>query len=229
MTSPRCNKPDKATTMKRNIKHLGGLLAASVLLPGLSSATVLLDTGAPTGTTASVVNATSWVAAEFSATAGDVVQSLGAYLTQGAGSVGDSFTFDIYSNSNFINGRSTSRQLLDAVTATFTTNGWNLASTSWVVPTTSSYWLAVQIDNSSVSQSAGLSMPNEASATTGSVPASGFAYLGPNTGQKFVSAGALPVGLEVSTSPVPLPAAVWLFGSGLAGLTAVARRRRTAA
>jgi hypothetical protein len=31
-----------------------------------------------------------------------------------------------------------------------------------------------------------------------------------------------------STSPVPLPAAVWLFGSGLMGLVGVSRRRKAA-
>ena len=32
--------------------------------------------------------------------------------------------------------------------------------------------------------------------------------------------------VDVSTSPVPVPAALWLFGSGLLGLVGVARRRR---
>ncbi|RRQ21596.1 VPLPA-CTERM sorting domain-containing protein [Thiohalobacter thiocyanaticus] len=33
---------------------------------------------------------------------------------------------------------------------------------------------------------------------------------------------------EASLSAVPVPAAVWLFGSGLAGLVGIARRRRNA-
>jgi len=33
----------------------------------------------------------------------------------------------------------------------------------------------------------------------------------------------------LTTAPVPVPAAVWLFGSGLAGLVGLARRRRVAA
>ena len=36
---------------------------------------------------------------------------------------------------------------------------------------------------------------------------------------------AIGAGIEVTTSPVPVPAAVWLFGSGLLGLVGVARRR----
>ena len=37
---------------------------------------------------------------------------------------------------------------------------------------------------------------------------------------------AFAVGAAMNTAPVPVPAAVWLFGSGLLGLVGVARRRR---
>jgi hypothetical protein len=46
------------------------------------------------------------------------------------------------------------------------------------------------------------------------------------TNLKLSSAGVLTIG---STSPVPLPAAVWLFGSGLLGLIGVGRRKVAAA
>lgn len=36
------------------------------------------------------------------------------------------------------------------------------------------------------------------------------------------------ISMEIQTTPVPMPAAVWLFGSGLLGLVAVARRRQVA-
>lgn len=43
--------------------------------------------------------------------------------------------------------------------------------------------------------------------------------------------GPIPAGgeyiLNVSLAPVPIPAAVWLFGSGLLGLVTVARRKKT--
>jgi hypothetical protein len=46
----------------------------------------------------------------------------------------------------------------------------------------------------------------------------------------FVAPGGIPVVVDyvpgqVTVSPVPVPAAVWLFGSGLLGLVGVARRR----
>lgn len=37
--------------------------------------------------------------------------------------------------------------------------------------------------------------------------------------------GTYPIYQEISVSAVPVPAAVWLFGSGLIGLTGIARRR----
>lgn len=41
----------------------------------------------------------------------------------------------------------------------------------------------------------------------------------------YCSAGLEPY-LEITTSPVPVPAALWLFGSGLMGLMGVMRRKR---
>jgi hypothetical protein len=41
--------------------------------------------------------------------------------------------------------------------------------------------------------------------------------------QKKAVAGA--VGMEIMTTPIPVPAAVWLFGSGLLGLIGIARRK----
>jgi hypothetical protein len=44
--------------------------------------------------------------------------------------------------------------------------------------------------------------------------------------RKFTESGALPIGVEVTAaSPVPVPPAVWLFGSGLLGLAVFSRRK----
>jgi len=34
--------------------------------------------------------------------------------------------------------------------------------------------------------------------------------------------------VEVSLAPIPIPAAAWLFGSGLLGMVGIARRKKTA-
>jgi hypothetical protein len=58
----------------------------------------------------------------------------------------------------------------------------------------------------------------------GTAPALAFAF---NSGGGYATAGALPFGVQVdATTPVPLPAAVWLLGTGLVGLGSRARRRR---
>jgi hypothetical protein len=49
---------------------------------------------------------------------------------------------------------------------------------------------------------------------------------GPFPGQKPQFVGTTADDFPVSGSPVPVPAAVWLFGSGLVGLVGVARRKK---
>jgi len=216
--------------MNRKTTLLGGALAAAFLLPGVSGATMLLDTGTPTGTGGpAVLSTTAWSAAEFVAQGGEDITSLAAYVTQstGPGEPGNTFTFDIYSNSAFIGVRSGQLAPLATATATYEADGWTTAAVNWTTPgaagTSSDYWVALEV--SSTTQTKGLDLPQEISNTTGTVPALGFATL---SGGKFTQTGALPIGLEVTaTSPVPLPPAAWLLGSGLLGLAVFARRKPT--
>ena len=86
---------------------LAAALTLAALEPGIASASFVLDTGTPpaTGTPSAVLNTSDWYAAEFSVTAGQTINSLSAYLTQGVGTVGDSYTWDIYSTAfNFLGG-----------------------------------------------------------------------------------------------------------------------------
>lgn len=195
-------------------------VSAALLLPGVSRADLILDTGTPTGTSTYVLSTKSFLAAKFAGTAGQTITGLSAYLTQGAGTIGDQFDFDIYADSGFTNrprpGPVFSTQ------GTFTGNGWNTTSVSWTPSSSGNYWLALQV--SSTSQTRGLSLPGEASSTSGSVPALAFAYLGTGTNSQYTTSGAPAVGLQVSS--VPLPAAAWLLGSGLLGMGATIRRKK---
>ncbi len=215
--------------MNRKTMLLGGVLAAAFLSPGIASATLLLDTGIPGGTGGpAVLSSASWSAAEFAAPAGTDVLSLSAYLSANeTGAPGDTFTFDIYSASSFINVRSSQLAPLATAVATYEGGtGWTTAAVSWTAPAVAQggsddYWLAVEVTGSNHTN--GLDLPLESSSTTGTVPALGFATL---SGGKFTQSGALPIGLEVSTTPpVPLPPAVWLLGSGLLGLALLSRRK----
>jgi len=213
------------------------LLTATLLAPGLASASFVLDTGTPTSNTGSPVNTLStsqFVAAEFDVTtANAAITELSAYLTEGAGNVGDTFTVDIYSTSNFT-GRSNQRNQLYTTTGTFEGNGWNNVSMDWTPTSTGNYWVALQV--SSTTQTRGLDLPGAgittASATTpsGTVPALAFADAGTN-GQYIIestSAPTTPFGIQLQTAPVPLPAAAWLLLSGIGGLGMLVRRRRAA-
>jgi hypothetical protein len=214
--------------MSKKATLIGGAVAAVLLLPGVASAEFLLDTGTPTGTGGpAVLNSSSWVAAEFNATAGEDITALSAYLMPGAGAgqLSNTFTFDIYSSTNFT-GRANLRSVPASFAGSYTADGWNTTAVNWIVPTTGEYWLALQV--APTGQTNGLDLPQETSDTTGTEPAIAFARLtGSGTSSEYTTAGALPVGLEVTASPVPLPPGLLLLGSGLLGLGVMSRAQHS--
>ena len=44
---------------------------------------------------------------------------------------------------------------------------------------------------------------------------------------KYLGQGIMEYTYAIEVSPVPLPAAIWLFGSGLIGLIGIARRKKS--
>jgi hypothetical protein len=221
--------------MNIKLTSIGGALLVAAFFPGLASASYLLDTGLPTSNTGAPVtllNTSQFVAAEFDVTTANVaITELAAYLTLGVGNVGDKFTVDVYSTSNFT-GRANQRTQLYSTTGTFTQNGWNDVTMNWTPTSSGNYWVALQV--SSTSQTKGLDLPGAgittASAATpsGTAPAIAFAYAGTN-GQYAVestSAPTTPFGVELmQATPVPLPSAAWLMMSGMIGGLAFVRRR----
>jgi hypothetical protein len=205
---------------------IAGAIAAALLAPGIAAASFVLDTGTPTGTGAPIeLTSAQFIAGEFAATAGDTIVDLSAYLTQGAGEPGDTFTFDIYASTGFTSRSSNRPAPVYTATGTFAANGWNTTAVNWTPSSTGDYWLALQV--ASPTNTRGLDAPLEASASTGTAPALAFAYAG-SSGQYGLSS-AYPIGLEVTdaASPVPLPASAWLLGSALlAGVRSMRRSRR---
>jgi hypothetical protein len=188
------------------------LTFSAFLLPGVSQAAFLLDTGTPTGTGAPLkVSSSQSLAGEFSATAGETITQLAAYLTPSTGN-GNSLLLDIYS-SPFLATRPTSLHQDITTTATLNPTGWTSASVDWVVPTTGNYWFVVANNSSATT----FDMPLEAASDSGTVPALGFAFA-PSSGQ-FASLTTTGIGLEVS-GIIPEPATFGML-SGL-GLLVVA-------
>jgi hypothetical protein len=217
---------------------VGGALLAVLFSPGIASAGLVLDTGTPTSNTGAPVtllNTSQWIAAEFDvASTGVEITQLAAYLTQGVGAVGDTFTFDIYSSADFT-GRSNQRTLEYSTSGTFSNNGgWNTAGVNWTPTAAGDYWVALQV--SSTAQTHGLDAPGAgittASATSpsGTAPALAFAVAG-TSGQYAVeslTSPTTPFGIQVTETPVPLPPAILLLGSGLLGFVGMKARRRRA-
>ena len=208
-------------------KSIALALALAVVGPGIASAsTLVLDTGTPPldssgnpTTSLAVLNTADWYAAEVYLSAGETVTQLSAYMYQGVGGPSGSFTWDIYSSANFTANSHISPLYSDTSGVFNTSNAWNATAVNWTPTTSGYYWVALQV--SSTSQTRGIDLPLESSATSGNLPATAFAFAGTNHQYNLSSNG---FGIEVSA--VPLPAAVWLLGSGLMGLGLFGRRRR---
>lgn len=212
--------------MKTNTTLLAAALAAAAVLPGIASASYILDTGTPAGSGALILSSSQWVAGELSLTQGQSITDVAAYLTQGAGQPGDTFTWELYAAGTGFTARSSSReQPTFTASGSFSQNGWNDTTVAnWVVPTTGNYWLALQVNTGN--HTAGLDLPTEVVGQTGTAAALGWA-IAPSSHQ-YAIAGATQagVGLRANVAETPIPAAAWLLLSGFAALTPWGRRMR---
>ncbi len=202
--------------MKFSVIEIAAALSTICALaaPGAASASFVLDTGTPSGAgTNALLN--EEYAVEFAANPTETITALAAYVTQGSLQPGATFEFQIFANTAGAPGVTA----LDSVVATWDTPGWTSASTNWTPGAAGDYWLVVEPNGIPE----GLDLPSETSASTGTVPALGFAYKG-TSARSWTATGTYTFGAEISA--VPLPAAAWLMLSGLVGLGAIGHRRQ---
>jgi hypothetical protein len=203
--------------MKMNIV-LGAAALAALIAPTLASASLVLDTGTPTSTTmGSTLDGNDFYAAEFNLSSGSTINVIQAYLAAGADQPGATFTMAIYGSDLLTNRFS---QQLFSGQGTYTADGWTgLSGVNFTAATAGNYWIALEVG--ATDSAVGLTLPQTAG---GTAPALAFAF---NSGSGYATAGALPFGIQVdAATPVPLPAAAWLLGTGLLGLGSMVRRRR---
>jgi hypothetical protein len=191
------------------------LVLTVMILPGMAGAQqFILDSGTPTSGVYPILNNSTWYAAEFSATAGEQITQLSAYLTSMTGN-GNNFAFDIYQDGaglGFLNTRNSSLSAVLTATGTYSVPGWTTTTVNYTVATTGNYWLAIQGDTAGTHNLPTFDAEEETGAGTGTVPALAFAI---DTGSQFKTSGAPPIGLEV-TAAVPEPATDgWIAGAGL--------------
>jgi hypothetical protein len=91
-------------------------------------------------------------------------------------------------------------------------------------PTAALYDTSIIFNNSIACCSAASSAPNAFDGALMSLW--GADFNGPGITTSVVAAPLLGLDLRIELQPVPVPAAVWLFGNDLLGLAGIARRRQ---
>jgi hypothetical protein len=188
----RINTPPNFLPMY-NQKIIASLATAALLLPGVSKAAILLDTGMPTGGLTASIGSSSLQAAEFYATQGETITQLSVDLSKIATGNGDLATLYLF-GSNI----SRSPAALTSASAVFNASGWTSANVDYVIGATGYYYIAV---GSSVGTT--FDAPSGATTSSGTVPATAFAFSS-NSGSQY-SAETSGIGFQVVGVPAPEP------------------------
>lgn len=204
--------------MKKS-RLLGAMCASVFCLVSLSAgATTIVDTGMGSlipGTNYWSVDDVQWLAGEFTVSSDTSIDSIEGFMGSNVG--GPEGTIAIYTDGGEIPGAelfSTAFSL-----GSRTQPMWVGASgLAWDL-TAGTYWVSFEVRSGQTLHGT--------MAGAAENPLSGYAAkYSPFGTFEWIEADTLDIGVRIMSSPVPIPAAFWLFGSGLLGLVGMARRKK---
>jgi len=199
----------------RKINYIWLLLMVGITF-NANASSYIVDTGEPTSGGGFVLNPDQSLAGQFTLTNSYTIDSLEGWFD---GREDGTATAAVYTDSATFPGN----ELFSAQFTLDITTGNNLAwdgayGLNWALDP-GIYWLVFEVRP-------GDSLPSAAMPYQGIPnPLDKYAYFNTANGA-WVVPGPIVEGFGMRVSAVPVPAAVWLFGSGLIGLMAIARRKK---
>jgi hypothetical protein len=194
--------------------HIMTIGLALTLAVDQADATLVVNTGTPNGADALALDASNWLAGQFSLANAMTVTAISGYLDQR--NQGDTFTVALYDDAANLPGTE-----LFSGQAAYVDTGWNgLSGLSWDLAA-GTYWAALEVRADtfggpldSFSGVATLAAPN---------PLAGTAYN--DGGVRGYQVADLSFGLQVDAVPEPETYALLLVGMGLTRIGAPRRHR----
>jgi hypothetical protein len=198
----------------KGIRHLAFV---SLLLGGHAAvAATIVDTGpgpVGIGIFPPTVNLENGVAAEFSIAQAYTITDVEGWLNASSGSIG-TLTAIIYTDGGEVPGSQLFSQAFSVTSVA--SDFYGAHGLAWLLQP-GTYWVAFEV---LTGQTFSGVMPGPSTSPLGNEAVK--TVLTPTYGQ-FDSAN---IGVRLQGSPVPVPAAAWLLGSALIGMTRISRRRR---
>jgi len=198
--------------MKSSLNIFLATLASTAFAANAHAAS-LLNTGTPDDSGMPIsLDATDYAASKFHIDGNYTISDIAGYLI--GGNSGDTFTVALYQDNNGHVGAQ-----LQSAQATFSSDGWNgVSALNWHAGT-GDYWVAFEVGGddslSNFNLLLPLTAPNHAAAT---------AF---NDGSGYHNFAGFDYGVQVNgVAAVPVPAAAWLFASGIGGVIGLRKRRK---